>query len=366
MATEPLDALRRWYARGLPSVMATVVRTWSSAPRPAGSVLAVGPDGQMVGSVTAGCVEAAVLEVCREVASSGTPRLVRYGVSDADAAAVGLSCGGTIDVFVESVTPQAFPEFDAAYGEDSPALAVATVIEGNGDDVADGESGHGDLVGRRLVVQADGDVGSLGDPVLDARVAELVRSRPDAATEVAEIEGLRILITRAQRPPRLIVCGASDLGACVAELASYVGYSVTVVDARETFTAAQRFPAGVRVVTDWPHRFLAGEADAGRLDRHTAVAVLTHDAKFDVPLIATALALPQISYVGLLGSRRTREDRLARLRDAGVTDESLTRIKAPIGLDLGGRAPREIALSVVAELVATRHGGSAANRPAAL
>lgn len=353
MATEPLAALRDWYAAGASAVMATVVRTWSSAPRPAGSVLAFGPDGELVGSVTAGCVEGAVLEVCREVGSSGVAQLVRYGVSDADAAAVGLSCGGTIEIFVEPVTPQSFPEFDEAFGEDSGALAVATVIED--------PNGGGD-VGRHLLVKLDDTAGGLGSSIIDQRIAELVRSRPDATTEVVEIEGLQVMLTRPQRQPRLIVCGASDLGACVAELAAYLGYSVTVVDARAAFTAAQRFPAGVDVITDWPHRYLGCEADAGRLDRHTAIAVLTHDAKFDVPLIAAALALPQIGYIGLLGSRRTREDRLTRLREAGVTDESLTRIRAPIGLDLGGRAPREIALSVVAELVATRYGGSAASR----
>jgi len=171
-------------------------------------------------------------------------------------------------------------------------------------------------------------------------------------------EGMRVFVWAFAPKPRMLVFGAIDFAAAVAKVGSFLGYHVTVCDARPVFATASRFPEADEVVVDWPHRYLAAEADAGRIDGRTVVAVLTHDPKFDVPLLEVALRLPEVAYVGAMGSRRTHEDRLERLRDAGIDDKELARLSSPIGLDLGARTPEETAISIAAEIVAGRWGGS--------
>ena len=357
---EVLPELLAWWEAGETVGVGTVVATFQSAPRPAGASMLVGPDGSAVGSVSGGCVEGAVYELGQEVVTSGQPVLQRYGVSDDDAFAVGLTCGGILDVFVEKVSRETFPELGevAADLEAGRPVALATVIE------------HPDpaVLGRRVVIRPGQDVaGSLGSTRMDDAVHDdalgLLASGHHATLTYGPDgerrgEGMRVFVWAFAPKPRMLVFGAIDFAAAVARVGSFLGYHVTVCDARPVFATRTRFPDADDVVVDWPHRYLAAEVEAGRIDPRTVLAVLTHDPKFDVPLLEVALRLPDVAYVGAMGSRRTHEDRLARLREAGLTDEEIGRLRSPIGLDLGARTPEETAISIAAEIVAGRWGGS--------
>src|SRR6266536_3697696 len=341
--------------------MATVVATWRSAPRPPGATMLVGPDGTAVGSVSGGCVEGAVYELAQHVAGTGTPVLQRYGVSDSDAFAVGLTCGGILDVYVERVDRAGFPELSAVAGAIRAGTPVAVVTC-----VSAGEDDPAGRLGRRLVVWPDRTAGSLGTERLDAAAADDARGMLAAGrtgTLHYGYEGerrgdeLTLFVAAHAPPPRMIVCGAIDFAAAVARIGAFLGYRVTVCDARPVFATKRRFPEADEVVVAWPHRYLAAEAEAGRVDERTVVCVLTHDPKFDAPLLEVALRLP-VAYVGAMGSRRTHEDRLARLREAGLTGAELARLASPVGLDLGARTPEETAVSSAAEIIAARWGGS--------
>jgi xanthine dehydrogenase accessory factor len=356
-----LDDLGRWWETGGPVGMATVVATWKSAPRPAGAVMLVGPDGTATGSVSGGCVEGAVYELAKEVADTGTPVLQRYGVSDDDAFAVGLTCGGIIDVYVERVDRSGFPELGAvadAIRAHTP-VAVVTCISTTGDDPER-------RTGRRLVVWADRVDGTLGAARLDDAAADDARGLLAAGRTGTLHYGydgqrrgdeLTLFVASYAPPPRMIVFGAIDFAAAVARIGSFLGYHVTVCDARPVFATARRFPEADEVVVDWPHRYLAAQAEAKAIDERTVLCVLTHDPKFDGPLLEVALRLP-VAYVGAMGSRRTHEDRLARLREAGLDEEELARLASPLGLDLGARTPEETAVSIAAEIIAARWGGT--------
>jgi len=360
---EVLPDLLRWWRDGASVGVSTVVATWRSAPRQPGASMLVGPDGEAVGSVSGGCVEGAVYELAQEVVESGTPALQRYGVSDEDAYAVGLTCGGILDVWVETVSQETFPELGdvAADIEAGRPVAVATVVE------------HPDpaRLGRRLIVRAEEDLsdrsGSLGSLRLDDAVTDDARGLlasghsetltygPDGERRG---EGMRVFVDVHAPAPRMLVFGAIDFAAAVARVGSFLGYHVTVCDARPVFATASRFPEADEVVVDWPHRYLQAEVDGGRVDRRTVITVLTHDPKFDVPVLEQALRLPQVAYVGAMGSRRTHDDRMARLKEAGLTDDELSRLSSPIGLDLGARTPEETAISIAAEIIAGQWGGS--------
>jgi len=339
--------------------MGTVVRTYSSAPRLPGASMVVAPDGTVSGSVSGGCVEGAVYELATEVTGTGVPVLQRYGVSDDDAFAVGLTCGGTIDIFVEPVSQNTFPEL-AALADDlvnhRPA-AVATVIA------------HPDpvWVGRRLVIRGAEVSGALGSSRADAAVTDdarglLAAGRSEVLTYGPDGQrrglGMEVFVASYAPRPRMLVFGAIDFAAAVARVGAFLGYHVTVCDARPVFATNSRFPEADEVVVDWPHRYLRAEADAGRVDPRTVLCVLTHDPKFDVPLLEVALRLPEVAYIGAMGSRRTHEDRLDRLREAGVTEDEIARLSSPIGLDLGARTPEETAVSIAAEIIALQWGGT--------
>lgn len=340
--------IRAWYAAGRTFGLATVVGAYRSAPRPPGAVMAVSAEGEVAGSVSGGCVEAAVYEVAREVVRTMTPQLHQYGISDGDAFAVGLTCGGTIDVHVEPVSPAGFPELpgvldDMAAGR---AVAVATVVAGPG-------------AGTRLVVRPGERSGRLGSAELDDAVTEDARAMLARGTSAQRRYGDRRVFVRSYAPPpRLLVFGATDFASALARQGALLGHRVTVCDARPVFTTATRFPDAHEVVVEWPHRYLAAESAAGRVDARTMVAVLTHDPKFDVPLLEVALRLPFLGFVGAMGSRRTHEDRLERLRRAGLTESELARLSSPIGLDIGALTPQETAVSIAAEIIAGRRGGS--------
>ena len=341
--------------------MATVVATWRSAPRPAGAVMLVGPDGAATGSVSGGCVEGAVYDLANDVGATGVPLLQRFGVSDEDAFTVGLTCGGIIDIYVERVDRDHFPELGAvaaAIRERTPVAVVTCVAAGTGDPAA--------RLGRRLVVWADRTDGTLGTVRLDAAAADDARGLLAAGRTGTLRYGydgqrrgddLTLFVASYAPPPRMIVFGAIDFAAAVARIGGFLGYRVTVCDARPVFATARRFPEADEVVVDWPHRYLGAERDAGRVDERTVICVLTHDPKFDGPLLEVALRLP-VAYVGAMGSRRTHDDRLARLREAGLTDAELDRLSSPVGLDLGARTPEETAVSIAAEIIAGRWGGT--------
>jgi xanthine dehydrogenase accessory factor len=357
---EVMSELLEWWRAGETVGMGTVVATFRSAPRPAGASMLVGPDGTAVGSVSGGCVEGAVYETAQEVVEVGAPTLERYGVSDDDAFAVGLTCGGILDVYVEKVNRETFPELGeiAADLEEGRPVAVATVVD------------HPDPAwrGRRMIVRPEQPaVGAIGSPRADDAVhddalgllaagrSETLEYGPDGERRG---EGMRVFVWAFAPKPRMLVFGAIDFAAAVARVGSFLGYQVTVCDARPVFATATRFPDADEVVVDWPHRYLEGEVESGRIDGRTVVCVLTHDPKFDVPLLEVALRLPDVAYVGAMGSRRTHDDRMARLRETGLGEDELARLASPIGLDLGARTPEETAISIAAEIVASHWGGS--------
>ncbi|HET9118258.1 MAG TPA: XdhC/CoxI family protein [Pseudonocardiaceae bacterium] len=356
---EVLDELVAQWREGKPTAVGTVVSTYRSAPRPAGASMLVTSDERAVGSVSGGCVEGAVFELGQQVLADDIPVLQRYGVSDDDAFTVGLTCGGIIDVFVEKVDPVHFPELDdvAASVAKKEAVAVATVVA------------HPDpeRVGLRMVVWPDRHSGTMGSAHADEAVLEDVRGALAVGQTVTlhygpdgerRGEGMDVFVNSMQPPPRMLVFGAIDFAAAMARMGVLLGYHVTVCDARPVFATKSRFPDAHEVIVNWPHRYLKEEAEAGRIDRRTVITVLTHDPKFDVPVLVEALKL-DLAYLGAMGSRRTHTDREARLREAGVTDEELKKIASPIGLDLGARTPEETAVSIAAEIISLRWGGGA-------
>ena len=357
---EVLADLLRWWEAGETVGVGTVTGTFRSAPRPPGAAMLVGPDGTAVGSVSGGCVEGAVYELAGTVMTGEPPVLQRYGVSDDDAFTVGLTCGGIIDIFVEAVSASTFPEFGAlaASIEAGEPVALATVT-----------AGRPDQLGRHLVIWTVDTAGGLGGERLDDAVRDDARGLlatgrtatlhygPDGQRRG---EGLSVFVSCFAPAPRMLVFGAIDFAAAVARVGSFLGYRVTVCDARPVFATGKRFPEADEVVVDWPHRYLRSQVDAGALDGRTVICVLTHDPKFDVPVLAEALRLP-VAFVGAMGSRDTHTDRLARLAEAGLSHAELSRLSSPIGLDLGARTPEETAISIAAEIIARRWDG--AGRP---
>ncbi|MFI1534906.1 XdhC family protein [Streptomyces anandii] len=353
--------LHGWIEEGRDFAVATVVDVGGSAPRGPGAALAVDAGGTAIGSVSGGCVEGAVYDLCAQALKDGRTVVERFGYSDEDAFAVGLTCGGVIEVMVTPVTAAApvravLEQTLSAAVRDEPA-ALARVVRG-----------PAELLGAALLVRPDGSGGTPYDgglgahPELDRTVAAEARAMLDAGrTGTLELSedgshcpgGLTLLVEANVPPPRMIVFGAVDFAAALVRVGKFLGYHVTVCDARPVFATRTRFPDADEVVVDWPHRYLRGTVT----DARTVLCVLTHDAKFDVPLLEAALRMPA-AFVGAMGSRRTHEDRERRLREAGLGERELSRLRSPIGLDLGARTPEETALSIAAEIVAARHGGT--------
>ncbi|HEY9476336.1 MAG TPA: XdhC/CoxI family protein, partial [Mycobacteriales bacterium] len=308
--------------------------------------------GEVVGSVSGGCVEGAVYELATDVVQSGDPVLHTYGYSDSDAFAVGLTCGGMVTVFVQAVDQDRAPELGPVMEtiDAGQPVALATLVSGDG------------RVGARLAVWPDRVAGSLGNEGLDVAVTDDARGMLEQGSTGQRHYGPRgerrrdevsVFVESFAPPPRLLVFGAIDFAAAVARVGKFLGYRVTVCDARAVFATAKRFPDADEVVVEWPHRFLART----EVDSRTAICVLTHDPKFDVPLLEVALRTPA-GYVGAMGSRKTHTDRLARLVESGLTEVELARLRSPIGLDLGARTPEETAVAVAAELISLRWKGS--------
>ncbi|WP_306190712.1 MULTISPECIES: XdhC family protein [unclassified Streptomyces] len=349
--------LHRWIEEGRDFAVATVVAVGGSAPRGPGAALAVDSEGTAIGSVSGGCVEGAVYELCRQALQDGESVLERFGYSDEDAFAVGLTCGGVIDILVTPVR------------EDSPLRAVfrAALAAAAGDEpvaLARVVRGPAGLLGATLLARPDGtyEGGLGGHPELDRTAAAEARALLEAGrTGTRKLSedgshcpgGLTLLVECNVPPPRMIVFGAVDFAAALVRAGKFLGYHVTVCDARPVFATRARFPEADDIVVDWPHRYLRGATT----DARTVLCVLTHDAKFDIPLLTQALRMP-VAFVGAMGSRRTHADRERRLREAGLCEGELARLRSPIGLDLGARTPEETALSIMAEIVAIRRGGT--------
>lgn len=380
---ELAEQLRAWMASGTRFALATVVGVRGSAPRQPGAAMAVSAAGEAVGSVSGGCVEGAVYELATEVLATGQPVLTTYGISDDDAFDVGLTCGGIIDILVTLPSGPVSAVLDAVVADE--AVALATVLSGP-------------ALGSRLAVWPDGrTVGGLGSAGLDRAVRDDARGLlaagstgirhygPDGeravaptppspagpagqpgrgepgtpggrgANGAAPAPGVAVFVESFAPPPRMIVFGAIDYASALVAIGRFLGYRVTVCDARPVFATRQRFPEADEVVCEWPTRYLARVP----VDQRTVICVLTHDPKFDVPVLRAALRSPA-GYVGAMGSRRTHADRLRRLRADGLTEAELARLRSPIGLDIGGRTPQETAVSIAAEIIQTRWGGSGA------
>jgi xanthine dehydrogenase accessory factor len=314
-----LETLERWAADGTPVAIATVVDTERSAPRQPGAVLAVSEGGDVAGSVTGGCVEPAVYGEARDVLAGGDPRLKTYGIADEEAFEVGLPCGGTVHIFVDRLEPELVAPIAEAVRREQP---IALEIRITGDD-----AGAKRLVGP----DEDGPAGQL-----------LARGE----TGIVDTPEGQLFVSSFAPRPAMYVFGAVDHAAAVAEVGQFLGFRVTICDARARFVTPERFPGVDELVVEWPDRFLANAP----VDERTAICVLTHDHKFDVPVLKVALATPA-GYIGAMGARRTNEERAERLRAEGVTDDELARIHAPIGLKIGSRTPQEVAVAVAAEIV---------------
>lgn len=341
--------LRAMLASGTPFAVATVVGARGSSPRPPGAAMAVGSDGEALGSISGGCVEGAVYDTAERVLGGQGAVVESYGYSDDAAFAVGLTCGGELEVLVAPADREVLAAWVERIEADEP-VALATVVSGPAP------------AGAVLLVGASYAVGSLGAEGLDVAVTDDARGmlaagqtgdRHYGPSGQRRIDDVTVFVQSFTPPPRMLVFGATDFAAAVSRVGVFLGYRVTVCDARPVFATARRFPEAHEVVCAWPHRYLAST----EVDARTVMCVLTHDPKFDVPLLEVALRTPA-AYIGAMGSRRTHDDRLRRLREAGLTENELARLHSPIGLDLGARTAEETAVSIAAEIVQHRWGGS--------
>jgi xanthine dehydrogenase accessory factor len=325
---EILPDVERWEQDGESVVVATVVATRRSSPRPLGSSFAVSSSGALCGSVSGGCVESDIYEKAQEVFETGSPQLVTYGISDDQAWSVGLPCGGEIDVFLERRGDR--EPLAPAEGERGVLL---TVLEGED-------------AGRKLLVLEGGETRGDGPESLRSLAGDVLRK---GRNRLVEVEGARVFAEWYGPPPRLLVYGAVDTAEALCSAARLLGWHTIVADARERFATRERIPSADELLVGWPEEVLAEVAP----DAHTAIVVLTHDDKFDEPALVGALAT-EAFYIGALGSRRNQERRRERLLEAGIPEDDLARISGPCGLDIGAGTQEETALSLLAEVLAVR------------
>ncbi len=330
-----LDELTHWMAAGESIALATVVRTEGSSPRPLGSRMAVTDSGQMTGSVSGGCVEGDVLREAQEVLATGGTKRLHYGAVEEGGWEVGLACGGEMDVFVEPLAEVHRSLLDALRRDET--VGLATRLDGSGHALAwpDGRLQGDRTMAPDLLALLDVDP-------FPVPVAEL-RSQPEGD----------VFLEVFARPVTMTIVGAVHIAVPLVTMAQLLDFHVRLVDARRAFATRDRFPDVDELVIAWPQEALSAET----LRPRDALVVLTHDPKFDVPALEAALKSP-VGYIGLLGSTTTQERRRAALRERGFEDHDLARIHGPVGLDLGGRTPEEIALSILAEIVKVRRGAS--------
>ena len=329
--------------------LATIIQVEGSALRPVASKMAVTPAGDIAGSVTGGCVEGAVFDEAQVVIQTGQPKRLGYGISDTTAWSVGLACGGSIQVFVESLAAAPWLTLEATIRnclEGKQLVALVTVVAGPG-------------VGNKLLLWPDGrQAGDLGSPVLNVQAASSaarcwVTHSPVLATGMDELSEVEYFIDVLPPPPRLVIIGAVHIAIPLITIAKAMNFQTIVIDPRSAFATRERFPHADELIVDWPSSAL----EELRPDAATYVVCLSHDDKLDNPALQVALASPA-RYVGALGSRKTHANRLEALREMGIAEKSLAHIHAPIGLNLGARYPEEIALAIMAEIIAERHGVS--------
>lgn len=328
------EGMRPVLDRGREFVLATVVDTSSSAPRPVGTQMAILDSGEVVGSLSGGCIEADVVARAEEVAATGDPVLQDYGYSDDTAFGVGLTCGGSIRVHLEFISFRDVDFFRDLATQVTAGTPVATIT---------GLGGAGE---ERIMMSGEPD----GD--LETRALELLH-RGESGIIASGGPGREYFVRSFSGPDHLVIFGSNAFAAALATLAKTVGYRVTVCDARQTFTTHERFPAADEVVVRQPHEYLAELV----VDHRTVLCAMTHDPKFDDPLLAAALRSPA-QFIGAMGSRLTSAERYGRLRDAGFSEEDLARLHAPLGLDLGASSAEETAVSMLAEIISARQGGS--------
>lgn len=354
-----LQEIDTWHTAGRAVALATVVKVWGSAPRPIGSKMVISDAGDMAGSVSGGCVEGAVFEEAQEVLRSGRPRLVGYGVTQEEAWAVGLSCGGRIEIFLEPLPAAETAGASAAlpfsvlrrHLEADRLFAVATRV-------------GGDEAGRQLLIlpeelepgAAANSGSSLGDQELDQqardRARELFRTfASERASYRSGAEEADIFLEIHPPRPRLIIVGAVHTAIPLVGFAKTLGFRTLLVDPRTAFATRERFPHADELITDWPDEAL----ERIGLTENTYLALLSHDQKLDLPALRVALPSP-VRYIGALGSKKTHGKRVAALREEGVAEELIGRMHNPIGLDLGGRRAEEMAVAIIAQILAVRHG----------
>lgn len=335
-----LPDLDRWHADQEPIALATVIQTWGSAPRRAGAKMALSPGGKIAGSVSGGCVEGAVYEAGVEVLRTNRPQLLHFGVADETAWDVGLACGGSIDIFVKPLDAEFFAALRSVLREEQPAVLVTVV------------RGPEKLLGRELLMREGGKViGSLNDK-LDPDALELARETlaKGESRRVTLAEDIEIFIEAILPPPTLVAVGAVHITIALMTLAKTLGYRTVVVDPRSAFGSEERFPNVDRLIPLWPEEAFRQIP----ITRSTAIAMLTHDPKLDDPALKIALS-SQAFYVGALGSKTTQAKRRERLLEEGLTEAQLNRLHGPIGLDIGAGTPEEIAMSIMAQIVAERN-----------
>lgn len=344
-----LDELETWLQTGQTVALAKLVDTEGSSPRETGAVMAVNETGEVIGSISGGCIEAAVVEESREVIAQGQSKLLTYGKADELGFEVGLTCGGTIQVFVEPLSltkTQDFPLstlFPRIRTSSRESLVLCTVIEGK-------------QRSKKLLVEPHRCQGNLENNSLEQRVrqdAQRLLGREGTALHRydSQGQGVRVFFESWAGKPQMIIFGAVDFSRALCQMAQFIGYAVTICDARSALATPQRFPEADEIVIHSPGQYLENT----QVDEGTVIVVLTHDPKFDVPILRAAVKT-QAAYIGAMGSRQTTKDRRKRLQNAGLSSEEIDRIHAPIGLDIGAGTPQETAVSIIAEIIAHHHG----------
>jgi xanthine dehydrogenase accessory factor len=336
-----LPDLDKWRAEDQNSIaLATVVQTWGSSPRRAGAKMALTPDGKITGSVSGGCVEGAVYDTGVEVLKSNRPQLLHFGVADETAWEVGLACGGSIDIFIKPLDTELFKPLRSVLVEEQSAVLI-TVVRGSDE-----------LLGREMLVRDDGNVaGSISDELNEhlLKLAKETLTQGESRREMLN-EDIEVFAEAILPPPTLIAVGGVHITIALMSLAKTLGYRTVVVDPRSAFGNEERFPNVDQLLQAWPDEAFQQVP----ITRSTAIAMLTHDPKLDDPALKIALPGPAF-YVGALGSKNTQAKRRQRLLDDGLTEEQLSRLHGPIGLEIGAGTPEEIAMSIMAEVVAVRN-----------
>ena len=336
-----LPDLDKWRVEDNNSIaLATVIQTWGSSPRRAGAKMALKPDGKITGSVSGGCVEGAVFDTGVEVLKSNRPQLLHFGVADETAWEVGLACGGSIDIFVKPLDTELFKPLRSVLVDEQPAVLITVV------------GGSDKLLGREMLVRDDGNVtGSISDELNEQVMNLASETLTQGESRRAMLnEDIEIFMEVILPPPTLIAVGGVHITIALMSLAKTLGYRTVVVDPRSAFGNEERFPNVDQLIQAWPDEAFLQVP----ITRSTAIAMLTHDPKLDDP--ALKIALPSAAfYVGALGSKNTQAKRRQRLLDEGITEEQLRRLHGPIGLEIGAGTPEEIAISIMAEIVAARN-----------